>query len=201
MKRIIAIAALICITATAGIAQKFGHINGQNLVKHMPEYKVAEAEIDTLIMQYQQVLKELKADYDALVDKVKAQQASNPATPKAIIEKNMVKLQGMEQEIYETQELMNSDVQEKQAEKLAPIERKALNAVQEVAKEKGFTYIFDTSAGVLLFIDGGIDITPLVCTKLGIPDYSPEEKAEMEKLKNGDKTDPVVPPTPPVEKN
>jgi outer membrane protein len=177
MKKSIILILAVCLTTVTSFAQKFGHINGQSLVQHMPEYKVAEKQIDTLYNQYQDILKSKKEEYDGLVAKIQEQQAAtNPATPKALIEKNLMKLQQLESEIYEITETRNQDVAAQQEEKLAPIQKKALDIVQQVGKEKGFTYIFDVSTGVLLYLNGE-DITPLVCAKLGIPDYSGEEKA------------------------
>lgn len=46
---------------------------------------------------------------------------------------------------------------------------KATNAIKEVAKENGFTYIFDMSSGAILFAsETSEDILPLVKKKLGI---------------------------------
>ena len=45
----------------------------------------------------------------------------------------------------------------------------ALNAIKEVGKENGFTYVFDLSAGgILYFADNTEDILPLVKKKLGL---------------------------------
>ena len=56
----------------------------------------------------------------------------------------------------------------KREELYQPILAKAEVAVQAVAKAEGFAYVFDTANQALVYFDGGIDITPLVKTKLGI---------------------------------
>ncbi len=179
MKKVFVLTAAICLISFSNYAQKFGHVNGQLLVQHMPEYKLAEKQIDTLYNQYQEVLKQMKTDYDALVVKIQDQQkAGNPATPKALIEKNLVKLQEMESEMYEITETRNSDVAQQQQVKLEPIQKTALAAVEAVGKEKGFTYIFDVSTGVILYLNGE-DVTALVCAKLKIPDYTNEKPEDV----------------------
>ena len=69
-------------------------------------------------------------------------------------------------------EEMNQKAQEemgkKREELYQPILAKAEVAVQAVAKAEGFAYVFDTANQALVYFDGGIDITPLVKTKLGI---------------------------------
>ncbi len=60
-------------------------------------------------------------------------------------------------------------MQRKQAEVMQPIIEKAQNAIKEVAKANGFTYVYDIASGVLLyFSDDSEDILPLVKQKLGI---------------------------------
>jgi outer membrane protein len=58
-------------------------------------------------------------------------------------------------------------LQEKEKELLTPIIDKAKNAIRDVAKENGYTYIFDSAVGVTLY-EGGDDILPLVKKKLGL---------------------------------
>jgi len=52
---------------------------------------------------------------------------------------------------------------------MKPVIEKADSAIKKVAKANGFTYIFDTSTGVILyFSEQSVDIGPLVKKELGI---------------------------------
>ena len=53
-------------------------------------------------------------------------------------------------------------------ETLQPILDKVNNIIKQVAVENQFTYIFDSSAGILLYAQESMDVTTLVKTKLGI---------------------------------
>jgi len=49
------------------------------------------------------------------------------------------------------------------------VQEAALNAVNDVAEENGFTYIFDAGMGALVYTSpDSQDILPLVKTKLGL---------------------------------
>jgi outer membrane protein len=50
---------------------------------------------------------------------------------------------------------------------------KADKAIKDVAKEKGYDYIFDASNGVLLHAKDGDNILSMVKTKLGISATAP----------------------------
>ena len=53
---------------------------------------------------------------------------------------------------------------------MQPVLQKAEKAIKDVAKENGFTYIFDLARGPIIYFDEtmSIDILPLVKAKLGI---------------------------------
>ena len=51
---------------------------------------------------------------------------------------------------------------------MQPVMEKALNAIKEVGKENGFTYIFDMNAGILYAAENSQDVLPLVKKKLGL---------------------------------
>ena len=61
------------------------------------------------------------------------------------------------------------DLQKKRVELFTPVQEAALNAVNEVAEENGFTYIFDTGMGSVVYTSpDSQDILALVKKKLGL---------------------------------
>jgi outer membrane protein len=60
------------------------------------------------------------------------------------------------------------DLQNKEMELTSPIIEKARKAVEDVAAEKGYTYVFNSTEGLLLYATPTDDITDLVKAKLGI---------------------------------
>jgi outer membrane protein len=60
------------------------------------------------------------------------------------------------------------DLQNKEMELTAPIIETARKAVEEVAKENGYTYVFNSTEGLLLYAIPSDDISKLVKAKLGI---------------------------------
>jgi outer membrane protein len=59
-------------------------------------------------------------------------------------------------------------MQKKKEELYSPIIKKAEDAINQIAKEKSYSYIFDTSVGAVLFAQDSDDILPIVKTKLGL---------------------------------
>jgi len=146
--------------------QKYGHINSEEIVVLMPEYKQMtgalekrqkgfEAEMQGLYAQYQAKQKEL-TDY-------------GKSMMEAVLEEKMKEMDELQKRISGFEQNANAEIQTLQNKLLKPINDKYLKVVQQVAKENGYTYIFDlASGGVVYYPENNGDISALVKTKLGI---------------------------------
>jgi outer membrane protein len=170
MKKGIILIAAVCFMTISGFAQKLGHINGQSLVEHMPEYKKAYEELNAYKQQFEQALVQMQTEYEQMIaDFQKIEQTS----PKVILDSKVKDIEAKRQGIYDFQEQASADVSNEELKKIDPILKQAKKAIEDVAKANGYTYVFDSGTGTLLYL-GGDDITALVCTKMGIPDFTNE---------------------------
>jgi outer membrane protein len=168
MKRIIFLFCLIALSATAGISQKYGHLNFGNLITLLPETEAADKELEEyqkqLVAKGEEMAKSFQEKY---IEFVKEVQGGN--LPPVKQQEQQTALQQQQQEILDYEQEIVDLVQKKREELLKPIIDKADSAVQEVAKENGYTFIFDTSIfNAVLFASEADDVLPLVKAKLGI---------------------------------
>ncbi len=162
MKKILLVLALALPFAVN--AQKFGHINTQEVFALMPELNTVKAQMDTLQSTYENQIANMQEEFQKKV----ADFQKNAATmTDGVREFRQQELAEMEQRIQLFYQTAQQDIQKKQQEYLAPLHQKLTNAIQEVGKEQGFTYIFDSVAMTYIAPDA-TDIAPLVKTKLGI---------------------------------
>ncbi|MFH2095164.1 MAG: OmpH family outer membrane protein [Bacteroidota bacterium] len=152
--------------ATAQVKQRFGHIDSQALLMKMPERETAkkaiEAHAKELEEQLQAMQKELELKYQDYLDK----QATYSDLIKKTKEEELTDLQ---QRMQDFQATAQQDLQSKELELLQPIFDKAKKGIEDVAKEKGYDYVFDTSVGALLYWPPeSDDLLPMVLKKLGI---------------------------------
>lgn len=150
---------------TSSAQNKLGYINTDELVSTMPEAAKADAELKEfktgLGQQYQDLSMELNAKDSAFVkDSVKLSSSMKEIKRGELI-KLYQRVQGFQQESQE-------EYQAKANDKIAPIREKALIAIRAVAKENGYTYIFNEDN--LLVMPQGDNILSLVKAKLGIKD-------------------------------
>lgn len=169
MKKIISVfsmALLFLTLATSVMAQnKLGHISPDQIVALMPE----RARVDTLLQKFQNdslnsTLTSLVQEYgykDSLLNKT-----DTTKMPSSVKEQIRGELQNLAYQVQNWQSISNQVMQNKQQQLYQPIYKKVSDAINAVAKEKGYAYIFTSEA--LIVSPPSEDILPLVAQKLGI---------------------------------
>ena len=161
-----ALIALFFLTANTTVeAQKFGYINSAAVLAELPEVQQMRSNLEGLQKQLQKKGQQMLADYQTKQQDAVAKQQNGTMSP--VEEKQVLEdLQKKEQEIMKFEQEMQQKLGSKEQELLNPILAKVNTAIQSVAKDNGFQFIFDTSSGVLLYADESQDITAMVKAKL-----------------------------------
>ena len=167
IKKLIAAALILtAITFQTSQAQiKLGHINSTQLLSLMPETKGADSALQKFGTSLESQLKTMTAEYDTKVNEL---QDKKESMAEPIYKAKVKELSDLEDRIREFQSSAQESIQKKKEELYSPILKKADEAIKAVSKEKGYTYIFDASAGFLLYAQDSDDILSLVKTKLGL---------------------------------
>ncbi len=167
MTKIIKLACVIILLAGTIQAQnlKFGHINSTQLLSLMPETKLADSTLQKFGASLESQLKTMTNEYQSKVGDFRAGEAT---MSEPIKEAKAKEINDLEQRIQDFQESAQQSLQKKKEEIYTPIIKKAEDAIKDIAKEKSYSYIFDTSVGVVLFAQESDDILPMVKTKLGL---------------------------------
>ncbi len=163
--KIFLVAAVIVTTAGSAAAQKTGYIRVDDVVRLMPETAKLQAALesfqkDSLQPRFNYTLAEFQRK-DSMVNGKDS--LKTPAAARAKMREEM------QQDMYELQnwqQLSSQLVQNKQDQLLEPIYTKAIDAVQAVAKENGYAYVYTKDA--LLVAPPADDLLPLVAKKLNL---------------------------------
>ncbi len=169
MRKVLTAVALNIAILSGAYAQslKIAHINVDQLISVMPETKAMEDEMQRYGEQLQKDMEEMQTEAQTKYQNLIANQNN---WTQLRITKEQEELEAMAQRIQQYQVQAQEDFQNKQMELMRPIVEKAQNAVDAVAREKGYTYVLDSSQskGVVIFVEKGEDILPLVKARLGI---------------------------------
>jgi outer membrane protein len=165
--RIVLMLAVIALS-TASFAQKgvkIGHINSNDLLTAMPEKATVQKELEAHANELRTTLDAMRKEYET---KVADFQGKQDVMTDIIKQTKIKEITDLEKRITDFQQTAEADLQKKEGELLNPIIEKAKEAINNVAKENGYTLILDSSVGVVLYSVEGDDILPLVKKKLGM---------------------------------
>lgn len=170
MKHVVKFIAIVLLItgATVTYAQKnpkFGHVDFGKLIEQMP----GQDTVKTAMTKYAQTLQDqytsMQNELQTKIDEYTRTKESLSAIIKQTKEKEIGDLQSRMEAF---QQSAQQDLSDQETKLTTPFIDKAKKAIQDVAKENGFTYIFNNVEGFLLYSDGGEDVMPLVKKKLGI---------------------------------
>ncbi len=171
MRRLIGLFALVLMIGSVQSINaqtfKFGHINSDELFNVMPERDTVISKLDALSKDYQNQLELMQVEFNNKYNDYV--QNMNKWTD-LVRQTKEEELSSMQDKINNFQQSAQNDMQQKQNEFMQPVLAKADKAIKDVAKENGFTYVFDLARGPILYFDEtkSQDILPLVKAKLGI---------------------------------
>ena len=174
-KTLMLAAALLLAASTASVAQKIGFTNVDYVLSQMPESKQIEADLKAYSGQLEAQLKSKTAEFQTKLEAYQKGGATMPEPVKADKEKE---LQGLQSSIQEFQKSADQSLQQKQQQLLKPALDKLQKTIDDVAKENGYSYIFNSDAGygttpVLLHAPDDANISDLVLKKMGVTPKAP----------------------------
>ena len=156
---------LIGSTQSSKAQNKIGYISADEIIVLMPE----AARIDTQLNQYQMALYQTAQDQQTELNDAVAKFYKDSSTMSAQLKEVKRKdLQTKIQELNGAEQRIQNQFEQKRQELSLPLQKKLQAAIQEVAKENGYTYVFPRES--LIVMPPGDDIGKLVRKKLGIKD-------------------------------
>tara|TARA_X000000950_G_scaffold279599_1_gene372634 strand:- start:3478 stop:3972 length:495 start_codon:yes stop_codon:yes gene_type:complete len=164
MKHILLLVFVALLGMTDAVAQKFGHLDAQDILLTLPERAEAQTSIEAAAAEYETEVSRMQSELET---KFADYQAKEATWPDAILQQKQRELQQLDAGLQEFGMTIQNDLAQMEQQLLAPMIERVRDAIEAVGKEQGFTYIFDTSMGVTLY-NGGEDVTDLVKTKLGM---------------------------------
>lgn len=157
---------ILMLAPLAAMAQKFGHVNSQEVIQAMPEYTKAKTEIDALQQQYEA---DLKGMQDEFTKKVKDYEANANTLPENIKQRRETELQEMDQKIRQSYQDNQQALAKASQEKMSAITAKVVDAIKQVGDAGGYVYIMELNGGIPYISNTlSTDVTAQVKTKLGL---------------------------------
>ena len=172
LKNILVVSGLLVAGLSASAQEKhlkIGYTNVEAIVGQLPEAKQIETDLKTYKTQLDNQLQTKVKDFQA---KYEAYQKGGSLMSDVVKQDKERELQDMNGQIEEFQKNAETSMAKKQEALLKPVLDKVQKAIDDVANENGFSYIFNSDGGmglsIILHAPEKDDVTPLVLKKMGV---------------------------------
>lgn len=147
---------------------KIGYADVEYIFSQMPEAKTIENELQTLRTQLKKQYDNKMAEFQK---KLKEYQEYGSTVADAVRQNSERELQQMQANIQKFEEDSQAELQKRNATLLGPIQDKVGKAIEDVAKENGYSLILSNQISgldVILYGDEKLDVSDLVLKKMGV---------------------------------
>lgn len=165
----------VIILSLSGLSaqQKLGYFNSDAIVKQLPEAQEAQKQLDKLVEEWQAELTKMQNEWKKKFEEYDRRKLIMTDQRRAEAERE---LRELDQAIvnYRNQKFgQNGELFTKQNDLMKPVQDRIFKALQDVAKEEGYDFIFDKSGDILLmYTNEKYDVTQKVLDKLLTPTQS-----------------------------
>ncbi len=158
------------------IAQKFGYIDTDYILRHMPEYASAQEELNRMSSQWQI---EIEAKYEAIRMLEQAYQAEKILLTTEMRQRREDEIKQKRTEAQQMQKAkfgVDGELFQRREELIKPVQDALYTAIEELASQRGYMVVFDKSnQSNMLYTNPKFDLSDDVIKKLG---YKPGETIE-----------------------
>jgi outer membrane protein len=161
-------ATLLCSSLALGQA-KIGFVSTDAIMKQLPDAQDAQKQLDQLVVDWQAELNRMQQDWQKKYDDYEKRKLIMTEQRRADAEKEMRDLDTRIADFRNKKFGQSGDLFAKQNELMKPVQDRVFKAIQEVAVEEAYDYVFDKSGEILLmYANIKFDLTLKVLAKLNV---------------------------------
>jgi outer membrane protein len=165
----ISICLAVAIPSLAMSQVKIAYVTTDAIMKQLPDAQDAQKQLDQFVVDWQGELNKLQADWQKKLDDYDKRKLIMTEQRRADAEKELRDLEGKVAEYRNKKFGQNGDLFLKQNELMKPVQDRVFKAIQDVALEEGYDYVFDKSGEILLmYANTKYDLTLKVLAKLTV---------------------------------
>ncbi|GAB4277244.1 MAG: OmpH family outer membrane protein [Marinilabiliales bacterium] len=168
MKKILIITGLISMFVFSSTAQKFAYVDSDYILKNIPSYEAAQAQLDQLAVEWQKEIEAFYAEIDKMYKNYQEEKVLLTEEMKIKRENEIIEKEKQAKELQKKYFGTEGELYKKRQELIKPLQDDIFNAVKEIATEGNYAVIFDVAGGLtMLYTDPKYDRSDDVLKKLG----------------------------------
>jgi len=160
---------MVCVSISTAQDQKIGYVNTDQILAQMSEYQGIEEQLSTLSSEWNKQLDKMEQEIEQLKEDFEAKEILYTE------ELKKQKQQEIQNKVQQRQQYLDEkfgaegEYFEKQKELLEPIQRKVFEAINKVANDQNFDFVFDRAQNSnMLFGEQEWNLNDEVLQELGI---------------------------------
>ncbi len=154
---------------TQPVAQKIGWADWDYIFSQMPEFKQIDSELKSHRTQLESQMEAKQKDFQAKYDAFTKLPAT---TPDAIRADKQRELEALNESLQKFSADAQTSLQNKQSALMEPVFSKVSKAIEETAKEQGYSLVINAQSlqggDILLYSEEKYNISDLVLKKMGV---------------------------------
>lgn len=168
MRKILLLTLFVFFIVGYSSAQRFAYVDTEFILENIPEYRLAQKNLDKIAFDWQ---KEIDAQFDEVDKMRKKYQAEQFLMTKEMKDARLQEIADKEKQAQDLQRRrfgFEGELFIKRQELIEPIQGKVYAAVQKVAEERAFDFIFDKASGgaTLLYTNTKHDLSEIIIKRL-----------------------------------
>lgn len=167
LKKLAVMMALMLALGSTSFAQtlKLGYVNSLEVLSKMPQMAGADKQLEAYALEKEKAFGTLYTEYERKVQEYSTTLETMSASMKQMAEEELV---AMQERLGKQEQKIQADITAEREKLYAPIISKVDEAIKSVATKNGYNFIFDSSAGAILFANESDHVLSLVLAELGI---------------------------------
>lgn len=159
---------IFSIGAAVSQSQKFAYVDTDYILKNIPSYQAAQAQLDKISVDWQKEIETIYAQVDKMYKDFQAEKVLLTEEMRSKRENDIVNKEKEAKELQKKYFGKDGDLFKKRQELVKPIQDEVFNAVKDVATEGNYAIIFDTAGSLnMLYTDPKLDKSDDILKKLG----------------------------------
>jgi len=168
MKKIFLAACILCFAAVSQ-AQRYAIIDTKYILDKMPDYKLAQKNLDDVAANWQKEIDVLQQELDRMYKDYDAEQVMLTEDLRKKREDQLFVKEKNLRDLQRNRFGFEGDLFKRRQELIKPIQDKVYNAVQKLAVQRGYDFILDKSEGItVIFADPKLEKSEDVLRELGV---------------------------------
>lgn len=164
MKKLLFTLAIIVMGSMSAFAQRFAYVDTEYILNKISSYKEAQNKLDGMVVVWNEEIEQKYNEVKQLYAKYQAEEFLLTDEMKKKRQDEIITKEQLANELQKQRFGYEGDLFKKRQELIQPLQEKVYNAIEKLATNSGYDFIFDKAAGgsTLLYTNSKYDLSEQV---------------------------------------